>query len=433
MNRRILRLAIPFIISNITVPLLGTIDTALMGHLGSAAHLGAIGLASSIFSFLYWNFSFLRMSMAGMAAQAYGSGNKQELTHLLFRSSLLAIGGAALLIIFQLPIAKLAFWLSKGDPEVEQYALEYFFIRIYAAPATIVMYSIIGWMIGMQNAKAPMLISIMINVVNIGLSAFFVIALEMKSQGVAWGTVIAQYAGLIMALVILRLRYGAYLRPAGISILFRGSAFVNFFRVNRDVFIRTFFVIFTLTFYNFASAQQGKTILGVNVIFLQLLYTFSFFIDGFANAAEALIGKYIGEYNRVSFRKAVRALFRWGAGLGFSFTLAYLILFEFLVKLFTKDAGILNLAGEFSIWIMLLPVVSFTAFVWDGIYLGATATREQRNATLFAAAVFFLIYFGLRESLGNHALLIGQLVFFALRGILQTVYYKGAIVERYFK
>lgn len=207
---------------------------------------------------------------------------------------------------------------------------------------------------------------------------------------------------------------------------------LDFFKVNRDVFIRTFFVISVLTYYNFASANQGKVILGINVIFLQMIYAFSFFIDGFANAAEALVGRFIGERNKKDFQQAVKTLFLWGAILGLTFSAVYLAAFSSIMKFYTIDYEIISRAKEFAHWIMFLPLISFTAFVWDGIYLGATAAKEQRNATLIAALVFLLLFFVLREQMGNHALLLAQLSFFALRGIIQTFYYKSAILDRFF-
>lgn len=433
MNRQILRLAIPFIISNITVPLVGTVDTALMGHFGSQAHLGAIGLSGSIFNFLYWNFAFLRMSMAGFTAQAFGAGDKIESATLLGRSVIIALVGAILLVILQVPIAKISFLIAQGGEDVELFAREYFYIRIYAAPATLSLYAITGWFIGIQNARIPMIISLIVNLVNIGASAFFVIVLRMGATGVAWGSVLAQYAGLAFAVTVMFLRYRATIDLIRLPKLFVGSSMWRFFQVNRDVFIRTFFVIFVLTYYNFASAKQGNVILGINVIFLQLIYAFSFFIDGFANAAEALIGRFIGERNKSDLKLAVKTLFYWGAVLAGVFTIAYLLFFNQLIRIYTNDLEIINRAKEFAHWIMLLPIISFTAFVWDGIYLGATAAREQRNATLISAIVFFTIFFTFKGRIGNHALLIAQLCFFALRGIILTIYYKSAIFDRFFK
>jgi MATE family multidrug resistance protein len=432
-NRQILRLAIPFIISNITVPLVGTVDTALMGHFGSQAHLGAIGLAGSIFNFLYWNFAFIRMSVAGFTAQAYGAKDMRESATLLGRSVSMALMGSVLLLLLQVPIARLSFLIARGEPDVELLAQEYFYIRIYAAPATLSLYAITGWFIGLQNAKIPMIISLIVNLVNISASTFFVIVLNMDSAGVAWGTVLAQYAGMMYAVLVIFRKHRNSIRLIRIRHLFTGSSVMRFFQVNRDVFVRTFFVIFVLTYYNFASAGQGNVILGINVIFLQLIYAFSFFIDGFANAAEALVGKFIGERNKPALKMVVRALFLWGIGLAGLFTFAYFLFFDSLIRIYTGDPEIINRAKEFAHWIMLLPVISFTAFVWDGIYLGATAAKEQRNATLISAIVFFTIFFTFREKLGNHALLIAQLCFFGLRGVIQTVYYRPAILDRFFK
>jgi multidrug resistance protein, MATE family len=432
-NRQILRLAIPFIISNITVPLVGTVDTALMGHFGSQAHLGAIGLAGSIFNFLYWNFAFLRMSMAGFTAQAFGAGDKDESATLLGRSVCIALIGAILLVILQVPIAKLSFFISQGGADVEMYAREYFYIRIYAAPATLSLYAITGWFIGIQNARVPMITSLIVNLVNIGASAFFVIVLKMDSTGVAWGTVLAQYAGLAFVVIVMFSNHRKTIDLIRFRNLFSGGSMWRFFQVNRDVFIRTFFVIFVLTYFNFASAKQGNVILDINVIFLQLIYAFSFFIDGFANAAEALVGRFIGEQNKSGLKLAVKTLFYWGAILAGVFTISYFLFYNQLIKIYTNDSEIINRAKEYAHWIMILPLISFTAFVWDGIYLGATAAAEQRNATLISAIVFFTIFFTFKGSLGNHALLIAQLCFFALRGIIQTIYYKSAILDRFFK
>lgn len=433
MNRQILRLAIPFIISNITVPLVGTVDTALMGHYGTQAHLGAIGLAGSIFNFLYWNFAFLRMTMAGFTAQALGANDRKESAILLGRSFVLAMVGALLIILLREPIAHIAFRIARGGPDVETIAVEYYRIRIFAAPATVGMYALIGWLIGMQNARLPMLLSLVINSVNIGISALLVIRFNMKSTGVAWGTLIAQYSGLFTSLVIILFRYRSYLLLIRPLHLFRGGSMLNFFRVNRDVFVRTLFVITVLTFYNFASAGQGKVILGVNVIFLQLIYAFSFFVDGFANASEALVGKFIGAKDRSSFERAVRYLFYWGSALAVLFSAGYFLAFDPIMHIYTDDKEIILAAREFAGWIMFLPLISITAFIWDGIYLGATAAREQRNATLLAALVFLAVFYGLRNSIGNHALLMAQLSFFAIRGVIQTFYYKTAILGRFFE
>lgn len=432
MNREILRLAVPFIISNITVPLLSSVDTALMGHLGSTAHLGAVGLGSAILNFLYWNFAFLRMALAGMSAQAFGADDRDETARLLYRSLAVALVGASLLLIFRHPLGDLAFAIVDGDADVEGLALTYFHIRIFAAPATIALYAITGWFIGMQNAVYPMAISILVNVVNLGASFLFVAGFGMTSEGVALGTVIAQYVGLATAVGILLLRYRERLALRALSGFFDRAAFRGFFTVNTDIFLRTLSIILVLTFYNFASASQGKVVLGVNVIFLQLVFAFSFFVDGFANAAEAIVGRLIGEKNQTHYRTAVRCLFLFGAGLAAAFTLGYVIAFGPILSIFTEDPAIQSAATRFAPWIVLIPIVSVGAFVWDGIYLGATATSYQRDITLIASALFFVIVFLLDDHFGNHALLFGQLVFFGCRSLLLTLMHRRAVVNRHF-
>ena len=430
MNKQILRLAIPFIISNITVPLVSSVDTALMGHLGSTAHLGAIGLGSAIFNFLYWNFAFIRMSTVGMTAQEFGAGNEQEMGRLLGRALWVSLLGAAILVILRNQISSLSFLISKGDADVEQYALDYFNVRIIAAPATLGLYALTGWFIGMQNAKAPMFIAILVNVVNLGLNFLFVAGMGMKSEGVALGTVIAQYSGFTLGLIIITTKYKQYLKYITKSVLFNLRGYGRFFKINADIFIRTFAIIAVLTWYNFASAEKGELLLGVNVIFLQLVYAFSFFTDGFANASEALVGKYVGKKDIINLKKIVKYIFAWGIGIALVFTFTYLLAWRPIMKIYTSDIQIINEAENYIGWIIAIPLVSIITFVWDGVYLGATATVEQRNATILAAVLFFLCYKLLDNKLENHALLLAQLIFFGTRGLVQSIRYKPAILNK---
>ncbi len=430
MNKQILRLAIPFIIANITVPLVGSVDTALMGHYGKTADLGAIGLGSSIFSFLYWNFAFIKMSTVGLTAQAFGRKEDERMSTLMAQSMFLSFTGAFLLIIFQQPILRFCLLIMEGDATTESLVLTYYKIRIYAAPATIGIYTLTGWFIGVQNAKAPMFISILVNILNLGFNFLFVVKYNMKSEGVAWGTLLAQYGGFIAGVCIVFTKYRKYLRLMKRKAVFRYHSLIEFLKVNKDIFIRTFFVIFVLTFYNFVSTKEGGVILGVNVIFLQLVYAFSFFLDGFANAAEALVGKYVGEKDKVKLREVIRNLFYWGTVIAIVFTVTYLLANKWILKIFTSQNEILEAARSFIIWIILLPGISFVAFIWDGIYLGATSVKVYRNSTLVAAVCFFVLYYSLHSYYGNHSLLMAQLLFFGIRGFIQTVYYKPAILSK---
>ncbi len=404
-----------------------------MGNFGSITQLGAIGLGSAIFNFLYWNFAFLRMSTVGLTAQEYGKDNKKEIATILGKAMLVAMLGASLLLIFQKPIGNLAFQIIKGDEDVEAYARSYYSIRIWAAPATIGLSALTGWFIGVQNAKAPMITAIMVNLVNIGLSYLFVAILGKSSDGVALGTVIGQYSGFTIAIIILFTKYRSYIKLIEIKLILNIRAYKKFFLVNFDIFIRTLAIILVLTWYNISSAEKGEIILGVNVIFLQLVYAFSYFSDGFANAAEALVGKYYGAKNIIQLKKVVKHLFYWGFGIAVMFTLIYIFAWEQIVSLFSKDENIIPYAAEYIGWIWAIPIVSILTFIWDGIFLGATATAVQRNTTFVAALLFFATYKLLEDTYGNHALLFAQLVFFGMRGILQNIFYKSAILKKILK
>lgn len=398
--------------------------------MASTAHLGAIGLGSAIFNFLYWNFAFIRMSTVGMTAQAFGAENKSEMGRLLGRSLFIALIGAVVLLMFRNQLENLSFSIAKGDDNIEDIARQYFRIRIFAAPATLALYALTGWFIGMQNAKAPMFIAILVNCINLGANFFFVAGLNMKAEGVAYGTLIAQYSGLALALIILATKYKSHIKEISASVLFNLKGYGRFFKINFDIFIRTFAVISVLTWYNFASAEKGELLLGVNVIFLQLVYAFSFFIDGFANASEALTGKFVGSKDITQLKRVVKYTFIWGAAIALFFSLMYALAWKPIMGIYTADADIIHEARNYIGWIIAIPIVSILTFVWDGIFLGATATAEQRNATIVAALLFFLIYKLLDQKINNHALLLAQLVFFGTRGILQSFYYKPAILNK---
>ena len=293
MNKEILRLAIPNILSNISVPLLSTVDTILMGHL-SASHLGAVGIGSMIFNFIYWNFGFLRMGTTGMTAQAYGAENKMEISNTLGRACALGLVLAVIILLFQIPIGELSYYLLNVTDN--QYALvrEYFLIRILAAPATLILYSVLGWFFGMQNAIYPMLLTIFINVINIAVSAYLVLGLGMEVSGVAWGTVIAQYGGLFLAALMLRHKYKVYLDGFKQKNILRFNKLLRFLRINGDIFIRTICLTFAFGFFYSQSSNLGELALAANVILLQLLNWMSYGIDGFAFASESLVGKYVG-------------------------------------------------------------------------------------------------------------------------------------------
>lgn len=432
MNRRILKLAIPNIISNITIPLLGMVDLALMGHLDSQVYIGAIALGGVIFNFIYWGFSFLRMSTSGFTAQAFGEKDEKESSTILIRALIIAFLISLLILIFQAPIAWASFQIIGGSREVEMLANQYFRIRVWAAPAALSLFVFSGWFLGMQNARYPMIIAIAVNVVNILLSMFFVFILKMNSNGVALGTAIAQYTGLAIAVFLFLHKYKYLLRNISKKGVMNVKILIEFFRVNTDIFIRTFCIIGVFTFFTSKSASMNDTILAVNSILIQLLLFFSFFIDGFAFAGEALVGKYVGAKEVLNLKKVVKLLFYWGAGLAATFTIIYLPGVSLILKILTSQTEVINSAQPFLVWVILVPLASFASFIWDGIYIGATASKAMRNTLLGATFLVFVpVYYFLNPVFGNHALWLGMLLFMFARGVFQTYFYKKAILIQF--
>ena len=431
LNKQILRLAIPNIITNITIPLLGLVDLAIMGRLGSEIYIGAIALGGMIFNFIYWGFGFLRMGTSGFTAQAYGAGDRQEMVLVLARALLVAIMASVIVIALQRPIAWFSFLLIHGSEQVEVLAGEYFFIRIWAAPATIGIYALTGWFLGMQNARIPMIIAIAVNLVNIGFNILFVFGMGMTSDGVALGTVIAQYTGLIIASAFFFRKYSSLLAHLKRESLCQWRSFKRFFLVNKDIFIRTVCLIFTFSFFTARSASINDSVLAVNTLLLQFLFIFSYLVDGFAYAAEALVGKFIGAANQVQLLRSVKSLFRWGLAISIPFTIIYLIFGDRLLYLLTSNMDIIDLAHDYIFWVVAVPLVTFPAFLWDGIYIGATAAAQMRNTLLAATFVVFLpVYFISRHYIGNHGLWLAMMLFMAVRGMMLTLYARKAIFSK---
>ena len=322
-NKRILQIAVPSIISNITVPLLGLIDVTIVGHLGAAAYIGAIAVGGMLFNIIYWIFGFLRMGTSGMTSQAYGKHDLDEVARLLLRSVGVGLLIAIILVALQYPIRKLAFTFIQTTEEVERLATLYFRICIWGAPAMLGLYGFAGWFIGMQNSRFPMYIAITQNIVNIAASLCFVYLFHMKVAGVAWGTLTAQYAGFLMALLLWRRYYGGLKKHVAWHEVLKKEAMLRFFQVNRDIFLRTLCLVIVTLFFTSAGAAQGEIVLAVNTLLMQLFTLFSYIMDGFAYSGEALVGKYVGANNRLALYRTVRQLFIWGVGLSTGFTLLY--------------------------------------------------------------------------------------------------------------
>jgi MATE family multidrug resistance protein len=428
-DRQILQIALPSIVSNITVPLLGMIDVAIVGHMGSPVYIGAVAVGSMIFNLVYWLFGFLRMGSSGLTAQALGRRDLTEVTRLLVRSVTIAIGIALLFIVFQVPMKWLMFWLIGPTADVTPYASAYFNNVIWGAPAMLGLYSLMGWYIGMQNTRIPMIISIGQNIVNILASLTLVYGFGMKIEGVAMGTVIAQYAGFIVALGLLFRYYGRLRRHLVLKGTFVREAMGRFFNVNRDIFLRTLCLVAVNLYFTSAGARSGAVILSVNTVMMQLYLFFSYFMDGFAYAGEALGGKTFGAKNATAFHETLRRLWMWTLIVTTAYTLLYVCCGEWMIGILTDEPQMIEASQAYLWWVWLIPAAGCIAFIWDGIFIGITATRGMLVSSFLSALLFFGVYEATRGIIGNHGLWLAMVVYLLMRGVLQTIWYRLRIIN----
>ncbi len=432
-NKQILQIALPSIVSNITVPLLGLIDVGIVGHLGSPAYIGAIAVGGMLFNVIYWIFGFLRMGTGGMTSQAYGKRDFSEALRLLLRSIGIGLAAAFCLIILQVPIREGAFLLIHPTDEVRESATLYFHICIWGAPAMLGLYGLTGWFIGMQNSRIPMYIAITQNIINIIVSLCLVYLCGMKVEGVALGTLIAQYAGFLTGLMLWRKHYGKLkkflkrqdgnprMKGDGIrEAVWEKKAMYRFFRVNRDIFLRTLCLVVVTLFFISAGASQGEVVLAVNTLLMQLFTLFSYVMDGFAYAGEALSGRYIGARNREAFNSTARLLFGWGIMMAALFTLTYALGGNAFLGLLTDNEEVIAVADTYFYWALAIPAAGTAAFIWDGIFIGATATRGMLLSMVTATFSFFALYCSLYPTWRNHALWLAFLAYLLMRGLVQT-------------
>ena len=423
MNREILRIALPNIVSNITVPLMGIVSTAIAGHWGqdSAATIGALAIGVSIFNFIYWNCSFVRMGTSGLTAQAFGAGNYHECTNMLVRALIVAAGMGVLMLLLQYPLGELALRAMNGG----QMTRDYFYARIWAVPAGILLFGFNGWFTGMQNAVIPMFTAITVNVVHILCSLWFAFGLDMGIVGIAYASILAQYAGVALSILLLIIYYRKRLTTIDWSEVLDMKPLRTFFVINRDIILRTFCIVAVYTFFTGASARmEDPALLAVNTLLLQLFTLFSYMNDGFAYAAEALTGRFVGARDGQALRRCLRLCIVWGTAVSILFVGIYIGGWRELIGIFVDDAtpnaaGIVALAGRYIIWIILIPIASAMPFIMDGIMVGATHTRIMRNSMFWATAAYFGIYYALHGRIGNNALWLAFTLYMFLRGVLQ--------------
>ncbi len=422
MNREILRIAFPNIISNITVPLMGIISTAIAGHIGSdsAMMIGELAIGASIFNFIYWNCSFVRMGTSGLTAQAFGRGDFSETTRMLLRALSIALLLGLFVIIFRIPISEGAVKLMNGN----QVALEYVTARIWAVPACVVLFGFHGWFTGMQNAIIPMVVAIFVNLLHIVLSYYLAMSCDMGILGIAYASVVAQWSGVALSVILLFTRYGKSLVLRGLQGVYAWEPLKEFFGVNRDIIIRSFCNVCVYSFFTASSARMGdKNLLAVNTLLLELFTMFSYMTDGFAYAAEALTGRFVGARDRDSLVRCIYLCIKWSLLIAIIFVAIYLLGWRSILSLFMSEgesgAAVVELAGHYIGWIILVPIACALPFLFDGIMVGATLTHVMRNSMILAASGFFIIYYSLHPFLGNNALWLAFILFVVMRGGFQ--------------
>ncbi len=433
LSREILRLAVPSILANITVPLVGMVDIAVAGHLsnGSAAALiGGISVGTMLFDLVYWNFGFLRAGTGGLTAQAYGRTNgriEDEILDILHRALRIALLSGLLLIALQWAVVWLAFLVVDCSPEVRVLATQYFKIRIWAAPATLSLFAFKGWFIGLQDSLRPMLTDLLVNGTNILLSIGLGFGIgplpALGFVGVAVGTVIAQLTGFAFCFLTAWLHYG--FKPSFQARKGATEASAGFFSLNRDLFLRSIGMIAVYIGFTVISARYGDLMLAVSTILMKLLMIFSYFTDGFAYAGEALTGRFIGERSAEGVHATVRQTFAWSWGLAGLFMLLYGLGGVPLFQLMTGDATVVDAGRQFLPWLLLMPPVGCAAFTWDGIFIGATASKDLRNSTLLCAVGFFVVWFAgvgfiHTPQAAIHLLMGAYFTHLAIRTIYQT-------------
>lgn len=424
MNKQILHIALPSIISNITVPLLALVDTTIVGHLGSASYIAAIALGGMIFNMIYWLFNFLRMGTGGLTAQAYGANQHQATSYILLRSLTIAGGIALTLLLLQRPIFQVTFHFVTATAEVRSLASIYFNILIWGAPAMLALYSFTGWFLGMQNARIPMCIAITQNVVNIAVSTLLVFGCHLKIEGVALGTLISQYTALLLAVIFCLTKFDVK-QHFELKAILDINTLKRFFQINRDIFLRTLCLIAVTTYFTSAGSTQGELTLAANTLLMQFFIIFSYFMDGFAYAGEALGGRYFGAHDRLNFQRVTRCLFAWGGALSVLFFFIYFLSGTSLLHLLTDDSQVINRAQQYLPIIYFIPLISFAAFLFDGLYIGTTATRYMLISMFYASAAFFVLINVC--TLSNTLLWLAFLVYLGGRGLMQAFLFKKAV------
>ena len=426
-TRDMWRIAAPMILSNVSVPLLGMVDTGVTGHLDSPTYLGAVAIGGTIFTFLYLGMNFLRMGTTGIAAQNYGAGDYDALRVSLGQALIVSFGIALLILLLQAPIGALSLALLGGNAETQAHAATYFYIRVWSAPGTLANYALIGWFLGLQNARVPLYIFLTINLTNIVLDLLFVIVLGMDVDGVALASVIAEYTGLALGITFalreLRRHPGRWIRER----LTKLSAYMAFFSVNANLFVRTMSLMFTFAFVTAQGARLGPAILAANAVLMNFQNLTSLGLDGIAHAAEAMVGKAVGKKDKRALQETVALTLRWSLYFAAGFTALYVLAGPLIVRILTDLPDVRATAMVYLPWLVVSPLISVWCFLYDGVYVGMTRAREMRNIMVVSTFCVFLPLWFVSQPLGNHGLWFALMGFMASRGIGMHLGYRKAM------
>lgn len=424
-NRRVLAIALPIVLSNATVPILGAVDTAVVGQLGQPAPIGAVGIGAIILASLYWVFGFLRMGTSGLVAQAHGAGDRAEVAAGLMRALLVAGAAGLALITLQGPLFTAAFRLAPASDQVETLAQSYLSLRIWGGPATIALYALTGWLIALERTRAVLVIQLWMNGLNVALDLWFVLGLGWGVPGVAAATLIAEWSGVALALVLARGAFaGGYWRDA--ARVFDRPSLWRMARVNTDIMIRSILLQASFTTFLFLGAAQGDVRLAANQVLLQFLEITAYALDGFAFAAEALVGQAVGARSVPRLRRAAIVTAQWGVGGAALLGLTFFLAGPTIIDLMTTAPEVRQTARDYLPWLVVAPLIGIASWMFDGIFIGATLTREMRNAMLLSVAIYAAALAALVPAFGNHGLWAALMVLNATRGLTMARLYPRA-------
>ena len=426
-HRAVWAIAAPMIISSVTVPLLGMVDTAVMGHLDSPQYLAAVALGATIFSVLFTGLNFLRMGTTGLTAQSFGAGDNQAMGHILIRSVLTALGLALIILILSPLVIQVALILLAPEAGVGELTRKYFYIRMWAAPVALTNLALVGWLLGKNQPRAALMVIVVINLTNVVLDLWFVLGLGLDVEGVAAASVCAEIAGTCTGVWLVRLQPEVRRFHLELQRLLNGAAFRRLLQINTNLFIRTMALLFAFAFVMGRSARMGEVILASNAVLMNFVYLMAFALDGIANAAEVMVGRALGSRDRSGLETAVKNTLLWSGIFAAAFAGVYLTLGGLLIDVLTDIPSIRETARIYLPWLIASPLIAVWCFLYDGVYVGATLSREMRNVLLVATLLVFLpVWFVLRDW-GNHALWLAFMCFFASRGLHMHLQFNGML------